>query len=156
MFILGIDPGSHQIGYGLIKTGRKTELLRSGLLKFQKRGAENLKDIYDCVYALMESTKPGVVAIERIFFFKNQKTVIEVAQSRGVILLAAMKHKLKIIEIAPLQVKLSIAGSGRADKKAIAKMTARILGVSKIEGADDVTDAIALALTAAQLLRYPQ
>jgi len=152
MVILGIDPGSHHIGYGLIKKQKGiSSVVDYGLLKFSEDPLSNLKKIHKEIDLLIKKHKPDIFAIEQLFYFKNQKTFIQVSQSRGAILLAALKHNLQIIELTPLQVKQSVTGSGRADKAAVARMVIMILKLSESPKPDDVSDALAIALTGAQV-----
>jgi crossover junction endodeoxyribonuclease RuvC len=153
MRFLGIDPGTTRIGYGLIedKSGQfialKYELLDLNSLK--RNGAVGVGEAFD---KLIKKLKPDVIAIEELFFTKNQKTAISVAESRGVIKFLALKNNFEVREYNPLEVKLALTSDGRADKIAVGKMVKKILNLEKINGPDDVSDALAIALTAA--MRY--
>jgi len=148
MKILGIDPGSTRIGYGIIKKeNRELKFLRAGLLKIEAKGKNHrLLDLEKSFSKLLEKEKPDLVAIEKLYFAKNVTTALEVAQSRGILTLLIIKHKIPIIELTPLEVKQNLTGYGRADKKIVAKMAAKILGIEKIKGYDDASDAIAIAI----------
>lgn len=150
MLILGLDPGSVAIGYGLIKKGKKElKLLKSGLLKISSKDKnQRLLEIEKSFLRLLKNNKVDVVVMEKLFFMKNMKTALEVAQSRGVLTLVAAKHKIPLLEFSPSEIKSSVAGYGLADKKAVAKMVAKILKIDTINKPDDETDAIAAALTA--------
>lgn len=161
MLILGIDPGTATVGYGMIKVNGKSklDLLDFGWIKTDKDGkAEARLDIiYKEMLLLMRTHKPDVLAIERLFFFRNQKTAMRVSQAAGVIMLAAARHKTKVVEYAPAQVKLKISGNGRADKEAMKKAVRSILPVrspkKKKTHFDDVADALAVAICHAMVIR---
>lgn len=150
MIILGIDPGTARVGYGLIekKQGRLI-FLKGGLLKISaQEKTRRLLETEKSFQHILKIKKPDLVALEKIFFVKNQKTGMEVAEVRGILILNAAKAGLPVIEYAPSQVKSAVAGYGLADKKAVAKMCAKILNLDKIKGVDDISDALAIAITA--------
>lgn len=151
MRILGIDPGSTRIGYGLIESkGSKLELIKSGLLKIESDNKEErLLELANSFEKLLDAEKPDLVSVEKLYFVKNIKTGMDVAQSRGIIILLCRRKKVEIVEYAPSEIKMNITGSGNADKKAVAKMVKMTLKTDKITGPDDVYDAIAIAITAA-------
>lgn len=151
MLILGLDPGSTRVGYGFIqKNKNELTLIKSGLLKIvSKEKHQRLIEIEKHLLQLIKKNKPDLVAMEKLFFMKNLKTAIEVAQSRGVLTLIIVKHKIPLLEFSPSEIKIAVTGYGMADKKAVAKMISLILKIGKIKGHDDVTDAIATAITAA-------
>lgn len=155
MLILGLDPGSVAIGYALIKKENKElRLLKSGLFKISSKDKnKRLLDIEKSFLRLLKNNKINVVAIEKLFFMKNMKTALEVAQSRGVLTLVAAKHKIPLLEFSPSEIKNSVTGYGLADKKAVAKMVAKILKIDTINKPNDETDAIATALTATNRLK---
>lgn len=151
MLILGLDPGSVRVGYGLVKKN-KNELvfIKGGLLKIiNKEKGQRLLELEKDFSGLLKKNKPDLVVLEKLFFMKNIKTAMDVAQSRGVLTLLAVKHKIPVLEISPSEIKISVTGYGRADKKAVAKMAAIILKVPKFKEIDDVTDAIAAAIAGA-------
>ncbi len=154
MIVLGIDPGTHRMGYALVLGDRgKTKLLEAGILPKRTkglRGAELLVAIKKGLDDVVRRRRPAVLSIERLYFSKNQKTALSVAEARGVALLAAAEHGLEILEYAPSEVKLGIAGHGSADKRAVQKMVSYILGGVRAHEVDDASDAIALALLALQ------
>ena len=153
MIILGVDPGSKRVGYGLLeKTGAKLNLLDAGLLEINKPLPLNLLEIENGLTGLIKKFRPERMAVEKLFFMNNQKTGIEVSQARGVILLSALKNKIKISEYAPNEVKLAVSGYGLADKKAVEKMVKLILNKPDLKLIDDAIDALALAITGASRL----
>lgn len=156
MKILGIDPGSARVGYGLIKKdGNRFCYVESGLLKItSKDKSQRLLELEKSFRKLLKKHKPDIVALEKLYFVKNLKTGLEVAQSRGILVLLAAQYKISLLEYTPSEVKLNVAGYGAADKKAVAKMAAKILKIEKIDGPDDVSDALAIALTAAASYKF--
>lgn len=149
MIILGIDPGYAIIGYGVLSyDGNKFSVIDYGAIttpsgiSFNKR----LGIIFDDLNSLIKQYAPNVLAIEKLFFNTNQKTGIDVAQARGVIILAAEKNGLKINEYTPLQVKQSVVGYGRAEKKQVQEMTRLILKLERVPKPDDTADALAMAI----------
>lgn len=153
MKILGIDPGTATTGYSLIKLNGKPvpELLHFGLIETDKEvlPAVRLNEIYQRAEALLSEFIPDVIAMERLFFFSNQKTAIRVSQAQGVILLASARAGIPIFEYPPAQVKLSISGSGRADKAQIKEAVKKLFNLhaekKKKTHFDNVADAIAVA-----------
>jgi len=154
MRVFGIDPGTATTGYGLVRLEKKgkPELVAHGLIETDKNGHPGLRlvEIYNRASALLEEHRPSVVAMERIFFFINKKTVIRVSQSQGVLLLAAANLKIPVVEYAPGQVKLMVGGSGKADKKVMQKVVKEMFGVeaekNKKTHFDNAADAIAIAV----------
>lgn len=156
MIILGIDPGDTLIGFGVIKKDRqKLSLVDCGCIKInpgkemQKSTAEKLLELEEELSKIILRYKPELVGIENIFFFKNAKTVIKVAQARGVLLVVCQKNKIKICEPTPLQVKQAVAAYGRAGKTQVQKMISLILNLDTPITQDDTADAIAAAIYAA-------
>lgn len=149
MIILGIDPGTTRAGYGVIRGGKKPELMTCGLLKIKSREpSERLTEAAAHFRKLVSKFKPEVVAIEKLFFMNNQKTGMAVAEMRGALRLLTREHDIIFLEFAPTEIKKTVAGFGGADKTAIHKMVCLSLGLKKIPGPDDVSDALAVALTA--------
>lgn len=153
MRILGIDPGYAIIGYGIIDfLGGKYKTLSYGAITtssdtpFTKR----LELIYDELELIIAKTNPQVAAIERLYFQNNQKTAIDVAQARGVIMLALQKSKLPVFEYTPLQIKTALTGYGRAKKPQMMEIVRRHLGLKEVPKPDDTADALAVALCHAQ------
>jgi crossover junction endodeoxyribonuclease RuvC len=147
MIILGIDPGTKRVGYGLIeKDGSKIKFLKAGILKIESPLPFNLLEIEKELSNLIKKFNPEILVVEKIFFMQNQKTGIEVAQARGAILLSALKNKIKIIECAPNEVKSAVSGYGFANKKAVEKMVKLILNKPDLNVIDDAMDALAMAI----------
>jgi len=150
MKILGVDPGTARLGWGIVidKAGQQ-EVGQYGCLQTKKSQSqpERLAQLFDNFTQLLIKHKPDVVAVEDIFFFKNKKTVIQVSQARGVILLACQKQNLLVFSYSPPQVKMAVTGYGRADKNQVQQMTKAILKLKSIPQPDDTADALAVALT---------
>lgn len=148
---MGIDPGLADVGYGVIETNGHVLTARAwGNLKTKKYDnlSSRLMHIYDGINALIEKYRPHVVAVEELFFYKNEKTAINVSHARGVILLAVARAGVSIKEFTPLEVKQTTAGHGHADKKQVQKMLMLSLNLSTPPTPDDAADALAVALTA--------
>ena len=154
--ILGIDPGTNRIGYGIIKmSGKKTSYVTSGLLEIkEKYGPDQLKKIYDKILKIVDEYSPDIASVEKLFFSNNKKTAMAVAEARGVILLALAIKNIKIIEISPNEVKQMVTGHGGADKKAIMKMIGLILGLTNFKPTDDTSDALAIAIAGSVMAPY--
>ena len=150
MITLGIDPGTRRIGYGVIEgEGNSLVFITAGILTIKSTDdASALHETKTEIGKLIKKYKPAVMGIEKLFFAKNQKTAMAVAQARGVILLAAQEVGLPIKEYSPNEVKLGITGYGFADKKAVLKMVCLILGKQGLKVIDDASDALALAIMA--------
>lgn len=147
--ILGIDPGYAIVGYGVLEYEKnKFYPLEFGAVTteahtdFQHR----LMEVYEGVDDVIKRTKPDALAIEKLFFTTNQKTVIQVAQARGVILLAAAQNGIPVYEYTPLQIKQSVTGYGKAIKTQVQDMTKRILRLEKVPKPDDTADRLAVAI----------
>ncbi len=157
MTILGIDPGTSRIGYGIIKklAANKLELLDAGLLAVATKGAaargkyDHLKNARGALEELIRKFKPEILAIEKIYFMKNQKTGISVAEMRGVLIATATENNLEIDEYSPNEIKTCVTGYGFADKKAVLKMVRLILNKPDLSVIDDASDAIAAAIASA-------
>jgi crossover junction endodeoxyribonuclease RuvC len=159
MIIIGIDPGSVIVGYSILKKNkdRSLEVLDFGCIitdKFSTTG-ERLKKIHRETTKLIERHKPDMVSVETLFFFKNFKTVMPVSQTKGVILLAAAEKKIPVCEFTPLQMKMAIAGYGRAEKKQIIEMVKKTVDLGTFDlkknnrKKDDAFDALGVAICAA-------
>ena len=151
MIILGIDPGTTRIGYAVIekKDSDNLNLLTCGCLESKnKEQKDRLKEISDLILDLILKYRPEVLAIEKLFFTKNAKTALAVAEARGVIINSANSLTLNVREFTPLEVKVAITGYGKAEKDQVRKMVCRILKLEKIPKLDDTSDALAIALTA--------
>ena len=168
MVIIGIDPGIATTGYGVIeapflKLGRENINLKIkknlkkiknfacldyGLIKTRPSltPAERLCELNAGLDRLMKKYRPEVLAVENVYFFKNLKTAIPVAQAKGVILLTAAKKGIPVFELTPLQVKMTITGYGRAEKKQVQKMIKVLLRLKEIPTPDDAADALGIAI----------
>ncbi|HNW96690.1 MAG TPA: crossover junction endodeoxyribonuclease RuvC [Candidatus Paceibacterota bacterium] len=157
MTILGIDPGTKRMGYGLIEIDDKKNIQAIDFDCFEteyKQEGEILEDIFKKTLSLLKKHRPDTLSLEKIFFFKNQKTAFQISQARGVIILACQMQKTKVFEPTPLEIKTCLTGYGRADKKAVATMVKKILKLEKMPRLDDTTDALACAVTAFYLQKF--
>ena len=151
MTIVGIDPGSHSIGYAVIAGDRyKPTLVRAETIRFAPRmpAAERLPLVAAALAERLRRDAPAGIAVERLFFAKNVNTALPVAETRGIILLTAAAAVPSIWEYTPLEVKLAVTGSGTATKSQVKKMLALTFGKDALPRGDDAADAIAIALTA--------
>ena len=149
MRILGIDPGYAIVGYGAVEyRNNKFTPVEYGAIETPagRDFPSRLEQIFDGMTGLLERLKPEAMAIEKLFFNSNTTTAIDVAEARGVILLAARKQLVPIFEYTPLQVKQSVTGYGRAEKKQIMEMTRIFLGLEQVPRPDDTADALAMAI----------
>lgn len=149
MRILGIDPGYGIVGFGIIDYENSNyKVVDYGVIETPKEEdiSVRLAMIYDAIGKLTETFKPNQIAVEELFYFKNQTTVIPVAEARGVILLAAIHSCGEIFEYTPLQIKQALTGNGRAEKAQVQFMVKAILGLEKIPKPDDAADALAVAI----------
>ncbi len=150
MKILGIDPGMAIVGYSILDfDGKNIELLHSGSIQTQKgkRESARLLEIYNDMNYIVEKYQPDICAIEKLFFFRNQTTVMPVAHARGVILTVLEKFGIPIYEYTPMEVKQILTGYGRADKKEVEQMVKIALGTDKLPKLDDTVDSIAIAIS---------
>jgi crossover junction endodeoxyribonuclease RuvC len=158
--ILGVDVGIATTGWSIVRkdstTNFKGDLIDCGAIitKSEDLISLRLKQLYDGLIEVIETHNPTTMAVESIFYFKNQKTIINVSQARGVILLAGESKGLPIFNYTPLQVKTSVTGYGRADKKQIQKMVKLIYGLKAEPKPDDVADAIAVATCHLSTVRF--
>ncbi len=149
MVILGIDPGYAIIGWGVLEyKANKFRVIDYGAVTTEAKTPFPLRlcDIYNGLCDIIKKYQPEVLSMEKLFYNNNAKTVIDVAQARGVITLAAQQNGIKIAEYTPLQVKQSVTGYGRAVKKQVQEMTRIILNLEKIPKPDDTADALAMAI----------
>lgn len=147
--VLGIDPGTATTGWAVIEMKKNNFCqLGFGFISTNKNKSEEerLLEISKDLKNIIKKYSPQEAAIENIFFFKNQKTVIQVAQARGAILLTLRQKDVSISSYTPLQVKQALTGYGRAEKKQLQNMTKNILHLESIPKPDDVSDAIAIAI----------
>lgn len=149
MLVLGIDPGTATTGYGLVEKARGREVMISfGVIRTSPTMdmPKRLLKINQEYTALLDEFNPDAVAIEELFHHKNAKTVITVAQSRGVLLMTAAARAIELAEYTPLQVKQAVTGFGNADKRQVQIMIQKILGLTELPKPDDAADALAIAL----------
>jgi len=147
--ILGIDPGYAIVGYGVLEYEKnKFWPVEYGAITTQAHTdfQERLKEVFVSVDEVIKRTQPEALAIEKLFFTTNQKTVIQVAQARGVILLAASMNGIPVYEYTPLQIKQSVTGYGKAIKTQVQDMTKRLLRLEKVPKPDDTADRLAVAI----------
>ena len=149
MKILGIDPGMAIVGYGMIGVeNNNIELLTSGSIQTNKKldDSKRLLEIYNDLSLIIENYKPDCASVEQLFFFKNQKTIIPVAEARGVILAVLEKYNIPTFSYTPMEVKQVLTGYGRADKKEVEQMVKITLQSENLPKLDDTIDAIAIAI----------
>lgn len=151
MIIIGIDPGTAKMGYGVIKVddkGKKISLLESDVLITHPdlEPQNRLKFLYDTLCDIIVKFKPDVMVIEKLFFNTNAKTAIAVGQARGISMLSAAKKKVKVSEYTALEAKLALTGYGRSDKKVMQEAVQKILKLNNKIKSDDANDAVAMAL----------
>ena len=157
MVILGIDPGYAIVGYGIIefKNAKYTSIYHGAIFTSASDDFTNrLEIIFNELSEIISTYKPDEVSIEKLYFQNNHKTAIDVAQARGVTLLAIKKFGLPIFEYTPLQVKTAVTGYGKAQKSQVMMMTQRLLRLKEIPKPDDTADALAIAICHANSLGY--
>lgn len=153
MLILGIDPGYAIIGWGVVRYERGRYIPVDFGAITTKAGVpfnRRLEMIYDQMTQLLEKYPPDAMAVEKLYFQTNKTTAIDVAQARGVIMLAAQKAGVPVFEYTPLQVKSAVTGFGQAQKPQVMEMTKRLLRLKAVPKPDDTADALAIAITHAQ------
>lgn len=156
MRIIGIDPGTGILGFGIIEIVKaKPVLVDAGVIRtpVKEDDAVRLQTIFDELTDIVADTKPQEMAVEKLFFAQNVTTAMTVAQARGVVLLCGIQAGLKIAEYTPLQIKQALTGYGRAEKKQIQEMVRVILGLDNIPKPDDAADALAAAITHSMTVR---
>jgi crossover junction endodeoxyribonuclease RuvC len=151
--ILGLDPGTATTGFGVIKEDQhQISLVDCGYIATASTDSDSdrLLIIGRAIEKLLKQYRPDAVAVEKLFFAKNQTTAMAVSQARGVVLAGIARHQLPILEYTPLQVKQAITGYGRADKQQMQRMVKALLKLEEVPKPDDVADALAIAICAAQ------
>ncbi len=159
MIILGIDPGTAITGYGLVKIESNQPVsLAYGCIRTSSGTLHHLRlqKIYQRLLSLIDLYKPEDIAVEKVFFNLNSKTAMLVGEARGVVMLAAADRNLRVFEYTPLQIKMSLVGYGRAEKKQIQMMVKEVLNLDKLPTPDDAADALAAAVCHAQSLKYQE
>ena len=155
MIILGIDPGTAAMGYGVVeRSGGRLRAIDHGCLVTSPDlpMPERLLAIHGFLDDLLSLHQPSIVAVERLFFSRNAQTAIAVGQARGVVLLAAAQHGRTVREATPNEVKSAIAGYGAADKEQVQRMVQLVLGMAELPRPDDAADALAIAVCIANRL----
>jgi len=151
MRILGIDPGTGLLGFGVIEISKngKTELVDGGVIRtpVKEVDAIRLETIFNELSDIIADTKPAEMSVEKLYFSQNVTTAMTVAQARGVAIVAGKIAGLKITEYTPQQIKQAITGYGKADKKQMQEMVRVILGLKEVPKPDDCADALAAAIT---------
>lgn len=150
MRILGIDPGTGIMGFGVIDVSQNgLKLVDAGVIRTAPHTPqdERLEEIYNSLTEIIKDTKPDNFSIEKLFFVRNITTAMSVAEARGVAILAARVNGLPVSEYTPLQIKQTITGYGRADKKQMQEMVRIQLGLKEVPKPDDAADALAAAIT---------
>ncbi len=153
MKILGIDPGTGIMGFGVIHAQSDTlVMVDAGVIRTHKddKDEARLLEIHDCLQEIITANKPDVMVVEKLFFGRNVTTVMTVSQARGIALLVGAQAKMPIFEYTPMQIKMALTGYGKADKQQIQEMVRVILKLKEIPKPDDAADALAAAVTYAQ------
>jgi crossover junction endodeoxyribonuclease RuvC len=156
MRILGIDPGTGILGFGVIEANKgKVQMVDAGVIRtpVHEDDAVRLLTIYEELTDIIAQTKPTEMSVEKLFFARNVTTAMTVSQARGVVLLCGQQVGLHIAEYTPMQIKMAVTGYGKADKKQIQEMVRVILGLETVPKPDDCADALAAALTHANTVR---
>jgi len=156
MRIIGIDPGTGILGFGVIDVvGGKATMITAGVVRTPPHTPldERLEEIYDSLVDIIAETKPSVMSIEKLFFARNVTTAMSVSHARGVAMLAGKKAGLTIAEYTPLQIKQTVTGYGKADKKQVQEMVRIQLSLQETPKPDDCADALAAAITHAMMSR---
>lgn len=150
MRIIGIDPGTGILGFGVIDldTKGKVSLVDAGVIRtpVHQADSERLVTIYDELQELIKETKPTIMSVEKLFFAQNVTTAMSVSQARGVVLLCGRQHQLELHEYTPMQIKLALTGYGKADKKQMQEMVRVLLNLKEVPQPDDAADALAAAI----------
>lgn len=149
MRVLGVDPGTARVGYGVVEeeaTSLRTVTYGLVMTSSGTSLSERLQEIYQALRSLLAETKPEALAAEELFFSRNARTALAVGQARGVVLLAAAHAGVPVFEYTPLQVKQAVAGYGKAPKEQVQEMVRMLLGLPETPRPDDVADALAVAI----------
>jgi crossover junction endodeoxyribonuclease RuvC len=152
VIVLGIDPGTAALGYGIVEsTGGRLRAVDHGVLSTSADLGlpERLHAVHELVVTLLAAHAPALLAVERLFFSKNAQTAFAVGQARGVVLLAAAQAGVTVVEATPSEVKSAVAGYGAADKEQVQRMVQVVLGMAEPPRPDDAADALAVAVWAA-------
>lgn len=147
--ILGLDPGTNIMGYGIVMvTGSQLKLIQYGVIQLAKYGKHEvrLKKILDRILSLVDEFNPDEVALEAPFYGKNVQSMLKLGRAQGVAMAAALHRGLPIIEYAPKKVKQSVTGNGNASKEQVAKMLMSFFKLTEVPKFLDATDALAVAV----------
>lgn len=150
MRIIGIDPGTGILGFGVIDADKNSfKLVEAGVITTPAHTPldERLEDIFDSLSEIIKATKPEVMAIEKLFFSRNISTAISVSHARGVAMLTGRKAGIPIAEYTPPEIKQTLTGYGKADKKQVQEMVRLQMGLKEVPKPDDCADALATAIT---------
>lgn len=157
MRVIGIDPGTGILGFGVVDFSHhgQPQVVDVGVITTpaHTKLKARLLDIYDSLNEIIDATHPDVMSIEKLFFARNITTAISVAEARGVVILVAAQHDLPVFEYTPLQIKQTLTGYGRADKKQVQQMVKLHLHMDKVVKPDDAADALAAAITHSLMTR---
>lgn len=157
MRILGIDPGTATLGWGVIDhQGSTTRPVAYGALLTAPDVApeHRLRELYEGLTAICETHRPAAAAVEKLYFGQNSRTAMSVGQARGIVLLVLAQARLPFVEMSPAEVKQAVTGYGRADKRQVQLMVQRLLGLAEYPKPDDVADALAIAICGAETIRF--
>lgn len=158
MRILGIDPGTGILGFGVIDINArgKVGLVDGGVIRTPVKQEDSLRlnTIYDELSEIIKEHKPDVMSVEKLFFAQNVTTAMSVSQARGVVLLCGVQNNLTLFEYTPLQIKQAVTGYGKADKKQVQEMVRVILGLESVPKPDDAADALAAAICHSMTARF--
>lgn len=156
MRIIGIDPGTGILGFGVVDVnGGKARMVTAGVITTPAHTPldERLEEIFDGLTDIIAETKPEVMSIEKLFFAQNVTTAMSVSHARGVAMLTGRKARLPIAEYTPQQIKQTLTGYGKADKKQMQEMVRMHLGLKEVPKPDDCADALAAAITHSMMSR---
>lgn len=156
MRVIGIDPGTGILGFGVVDVVKgKSRMVTAGVITTPAHTPidERLEEIFDGLTEIIAETNPDVMSIEQLFFARNVTTAMSVAQARGVAMLTGRKAKLPIAEYTPMQIKQTLTGYGKADKKQVQEMVRIHLGLKDVPKPDDCADALAAAITHSMMQR---
>ncbi len=155
MIVLGIDPGTARLGYGIVeRQGSHLTMLDYGCLETinDRPLAQRLLLIHEGIDDLIETYRPEAVGVERLFFNRNVQTAMAVGQARGVVLLTAAQHGLPVLEYGPHEVKQAVTGYGKAPKDQVQRMVQMVLSMEQLPKPDDAADALAVAVCTAHAI----
>lgn len=158
MITLGIDPGTALLGFGVVEAGDDPHMIDYGAIATgaDRTMPDRLNELFERVTSLLERYRPDVLAVEQLFFARNVTTAIAVGQARGVVLLAAARKGVPVVEYSPSEVKHAVVGYGKADKSQMQEMVRIILGLNHVPHPDDAADALAVALCHSQRASFEE